>query len=289
MKKMLLILFIFSTVSFAFSQNPVIDGDILLCPYDEYGTVAVTNATYDTYQWYFRAWGESEFTLITGATDSSFTFDYYTYGLSDIKVIVTLGTDTLESNIVLIDARSWLPIYVQIHENEYVTFNFGEPNYMLCEGYSFGLTIGDPFDANIEWYRDGNLIPGATSQYYEITEAGVYHAEAAFGPCPESRETTPPVSVGIDQNCSLGINDLLHDSISIYPNPVLDALILDIKVNSTVINKYSILDITGKLLVEEQVIFESNATINVGTLPSGLFLLVLESETGNLIHKFVKE
>lgn len=58
------------------AQQPVIEGDLLLCP-DTNGTATITSPiVYDSYQWYFRYWFLADpFVAIDGATQQSFTYD----------------------------------------------------------------------------------------------------------------------------------------------------------------------------------------------------------------------
>ncbi|MCZ4318370.1 T9SS type A sorting domain-containing protein [Aequorivita viscosa] len=264
----------------------------MLCPHTS-GTASVINQSYDSYQWYSKYWFTSEeFEPIPGATDASFTYDWYTYDQSLLKVVVTLGTDTLESNVIQIDSYAWTTLII-IHEmNEFVRLDPDSNHLILCEGESFNNTIGSPYNTNIQWYKDYAPIPGANETSYLITEPGTYYVEGAPDFCPNviSSNIATPFVVEIDTNCVLSINNpnSLQDAIQIYPNPVSHSLQLNIGA-AVAINKYSIMDITGKTLVAKRTNFTDTAIIDVNSLSNGLYILVLESEIGNSIHKFIKE
>jgi hypothetical protein len=292
MNKILLLLFIFTGLNLSFSQEPIIEGDIMLCP-NTNGTATVINQSYDSYQWYSKYWFTTEeFEPIPGATDASFTYDWFTYDQSLLKVVVTLGTDTLESNTIQIDSYAWTPLIIIHDMNEFVRIDPDSNHLILCEGESFNNTIGSPYNTNIQWYKDYAPIPGANETSYLITEPGTYYVEGAPDFCPNviSSNIATPFVVEIDTNCVLSINNpnSLQDAIQIYPNPVSHSLQLNIGA-AVAINKYSIMDITGKTLVAKKTNFIDTATIDVSSLSNGLYILVLESEIGNSIHKFIKE
>lgn len=292
MKKALLLLLFLNGVCQSFAQSPIIEGDLMLCP-DTEGTATVTNQTaYDSYQWYSKYWFTAdEYQPIQGATEASFTYDWYTYDQSLFKVVVTLGGETLESNVIQIDSYAWSSLIIQSEMNESVSTNMDNGNFMLCPGGSFSNTVGSPYNANIQWYKDNVAIAGANQATYLISEPGNYHVEAAPDFCPNSisNNQSLPLVVVTDTECNLGTNpNKLKNNVSIAPNPVSTALQLTIGTNAT-INKYSIIDTTGKVIETKVVTLSNAATIDVSHLSNGLYLLVLESDSGNASQKFIKE
>lgn len=292
MKKILLLLLLLNGFSKLFAQNPEIQGDVMLCPYTN-GTATVTNPIYDSYQWYTKYWfSPDEYQPIQGATSSSFTYDWYNYDQSLFKVVVTLGTATLESNVIQIDSYNWSNLIVISELNETVTSNLDNGNLMLCPGGSFTNTISSPYTTNIQWFKDETPITGANQSTYVITEAGSYYVQGAPSYCPNSINSnqTQPIIVEMNLNCNLSTNPIktLKEAIRIYPNPVTSNLSLEIN-NLVNVSKYSISDTTGKLIIESNASLENNATIDVSSLSNGLYFLKLESNMGNLIQKFIKE
>lgn len=292
MKKALLILLFLNGFFTSHAQNPVIEGDLMLCP-NTNGTAVVTNeTTYDSYQWYSKYWFTSdEYQPIEGATDASFTYDWYTYDQSLFKVVVTIGSETLESNVIQIDSYAWSSLIIQSEMNESVSTNMDNGNFMLCPGGSFSNTVGSPYNANIQWYKDNVAIAGANQATYLISEPGNYHVEAAPDFCPNSISSNQglPLVVVTDTECNLGTNpNKLQNTVSIAPNPVSNMLNLTIG-TTAVITKYSIIDATGKVLQSKKVNFTTAANLDVSTLPNGLYLLVVESNSGKAIQKFIKE
>ena len=90
---------------------------------------------------------------------------------------------------------------------------------------------------------------------------------------------------GFDQ--SLGNEDYNKlNKISLYPNPVND--LLSIAGAETIIKGYNIFDIQGRLIKQ----FTSSNSINqidVSSLDSGVYLLKLKSELGEVVKRFIKK
>lgn len=291
MKKFLLLVLIFNGLTLSFGQNPVIEGDLMLCP-DTNGTATVVNQTYDTYQWYSKYWfTDDEYAPIEGATQQSFTYDWFTYDQSLFKVVVTLGDATLESNVIQIDSYAWSPLVVISDLNEFVYTNLDNGNFMLCPGGSFTNTIGSPYDTNIQWFKDGNPIAGANQPTYQITEEGSYYVQGSPSFCPNSisNNQSDSLIVEFDTNCTLANDDFanLSKSVQLYPNPVSNTLTVDMGPSKN-INTYSIIDASGKVLISKDVLEISNTTIDVTALSNGIYILSLDSDSGKIFKKFVK-
>ncbi len=191
---------LFLIAPFAFAQAPVITGDLLLCP-NTNGTATITGSTtYTTYQWYYKYWFlNDEYAAIEGATSSSFTYDWMTYDQALLKVVVTLNGQTYESNAIQIDSYAWVGLTVMHSTNDAVSED-GNGGFLLCEGGAITNSIGSPY-TNVQWFKDGTAIAGATAQTYVITAPGVYHASAAPGFCPASVSFTLPITVANNPNC----------------------------------------------------------------------------------------
>ena len=90
---------------------------------------------------------------------------------------------------------------------------------------------------------------------------------------------------GFDQ--SLGNEDYNKlNKISLFPNPVND--LLSIAGAETIIKGYNIFDIQGRLIKQ----FTSSNSINqidVSSLESGVYLLKLKSELGEVVKRFIKK
>ncbi|WP_284653305.1 T9SS type A sorting domain-containing protein [Flavobacterium terrisoli] len=291
MKKTLLFIFCLISLGRASAQAPQITGDLMLCPWTN-GTATVTNPIYDTYQWYSKYWFSSDpYVAIDGATQSSFTYDWYTYDQSLFKVVATLNGNTYESNVIQIDSYAWVGFTVGTEMNEFVSINPNNGNMMLCPGGSFTASIFMPYDSGIQWYKNGTPIDGANEMNYLITGPGSYHVVAAPSFCPNSTSSNEslPIVVEEDTNCNLGVgNPNPNAAFTIYPNPTAATLYLSLS-NDAHFTKYRIIDAAGKVLAENNLISGQNtAAINVNHLSAGFYLIQLQGENQTTVKRFIK-
>jgi len=82
----------------------------------------------------------------------------------------------------------------------------------------------------------------------------------------------------------LSINENQIDGISIYPNPVINKLLITVPKNSTIQN-IKIFDISGKKLIEK----EKDTELDLSQLPNGIYLLEVKTEKGIFTEKLIKE
>lgn len=270
--------------------TPVIAGDIMLCPYTD-GTAAITNdMEYDTYQWYYKYWfTEDEYTAIDGATEASFTYDWYTYDQALLKVVVTLDGETYESNTIQIDSYNWASITFGMTFSDDVVPNDETFSYMICDESTITCTLSEPYDSSIQWYRDGEAIEGANEITYVITEPGSYYVEAAPAVCPNavSNTMTAPVLVVMNPDCNLGIYDPeFNNNITLYPNPTSDILNVMLPDNTEAQN-YTIFDVTGKTLL--QGVFSTSNSIDVSSLTAGTYIIKLTGESKQFSQIFIRK
>lgn len=131
-----------------------------------------------------------------------------------------------------------------------------------------------------QWYKDGTLIPGATSRDYTATQNGIYTVVAgnAYGCEATSDALTVTVSsVDVPQ-----VNN--NKSIRIWPNPVGNTLHIDTKVPVNI----SISTVDGKEAMRQDKV----TTVDVTPLPQGFYMIrVTDASTGTLmsIQKITKQ
>lgn len=249
-----------------YGQTPVIDGDLLLCPNGS-GTASVVNQVeYDTYQWFYKYWfNDGPFEPIPGANSSSFTYDWLTYDQAQLKVITTLNGETFESNIIQIDSYAFLPITTGFELSENISIDPEDGDVLLCEGTSFIVQVLLPYTI-AQWYRDGILIPGATSMQYEVTGPGVYHVEAAPAECPQNVSSSQglPIIVVWDPDCDLSTPDFARVGNFFYPNPASSFIMLDEQVS-----RVEIFTLTGQKVQ----VLQSGQRVDVSPLHRGIYLI----------------
>ncbi len=92
----------------------------------------------------------------------------------------------------------------------------------------------------------------------------------------------------VTEGSTLGVNANEYSAFSIYPNPTKEFLNISVKTNATETFKSAqIFDLSGRVVMNT--VLESTK-INIATLQSGTYLLVLENQNGkSFTQKFVKE
>jgi hypothetical protein len=292
MKRILLIILgcIFTTAS---AQTPQIEGDLMLCPWTDGTSSVVNDQVYDSYQWYYKFWFTSDdFEPIDGATEASFTYDWYNYDQSLFKVVVTLDGETYESNTIQIDSYAWTGFFVGTEMDEEVIFDPNTESYQMCLGNTITASIFMPYSYGIQWFRNGEAIEGANEMSYIITEPGEYYVVAAPEFCPDSTSDneTMPIVVTFNPNCELNIEQPQETAkISLFPNPTQNSLTIDFG-NLTDISSYQIFDATGKIIMKDKLPLGINVTtLDLTTISNGLYFLHLQGVTTNFVNKFIKD
>ncbi|MFP9115672.1 T9SS type A sorting domain-containing protein [Flavobacterium sp. RHBU_3] len=268
-------------------EAPVIDGDLMLCPWTN-GTAIVTNGyTYDTYQWYSKFWFTSdEYQPIEGATSATFTYDWFTYDQSLFKLVVTSGGTTYESNVIQIDSYAWVGLIIEQSMNENLVTYDPDQGFLMCPTGTITNTINSPYSI-VQWYKNGEAIEGATSTTYVITEPGNYTVVASPEYCPDSTTESDPIVVVENTDCTAGTQNPAGKSFVLYPNPANSVLNVQLGSNNTA-SEYVIFDVTGKKLAEGT-LKGSTSAINIENLANGTYLIKIGENGAQASQMFIKQ
>lgn len=79
---------------------------------------------------------------------------------------------------------------------------------------------------------------------------------------------------------AMGTDDFTKNGFSMYPNPADSELFLS-NSNGTVLQKISIVDLSGKLLIDQKLENTPVNTINIGSLQTGIYVVTVEDTAGN--------
>lgn len=182
---------------------------LIMCPNE---TDTLWTQAYDSYQWY------KDGVLIPGATLQYLVVNQATAAGSYFKVNATLSACTEMSDSVLIDGWAYLPPFV-IHGGTY-TINPNDGSSLLCPGVdTMVLTFSYP--NNIQWFKNGVAIPGATTNELKITEPGSYIVEGAPAVCPNDIST-----LGVSIDVAYITAHISPDDLILCPSAV-DTLMVD--------------------------------------------------------------
>lgn len=142
----------------------------------------------------------------------------------------------------------------------------------------------DPMYKFFQWYYQTDLIPGATGTYYVAYQNGNYN-------CAVTDTNGCSISVGINIVLNVGLNSMSSDnSISVYPNPTTDKLVIKGLNNSreaAIMNLYNV--IGEKLYSKELSEAKSEVTIDVANLAAGTYFVEVLIENKKWIGRVIKE
>ena len=90
-----------------------------------------------------------------------------------------------------------------------------------------------------------------------------------------------------ESNCSLTVStdeQIFQSELNIFPNPTNGILSLQSSSGSDQIIEIRIIDLSGKLLVEEAIDFNGIHQLNIEYLPVGIYFIILKDQNGFLIQ-----
>ena len=132
-----------------------------------------------------------------------------------------------------------------------------------------GDTLSASAGSAYQWYKNGNLISGATNQTYVAGPGnGNYTVEVTnYSGCSATSATYPVLNTG-----TRNLADYAN-AISVFPNPARDKFNLVVSAELTG-TSYVLSDMTGRQLLSGKVENESN-TISVNGISSGIYMLTV--------------
>ena len=143
-------------------------------------------------------------------------------------------------------------------------------------GSILSATVNPPGNYQYQWLYEGQPIAGATDITYTTTVNGHYSL----------RVTDPNGCSGADEIVGTPTLDL--SGFRLYPNPVLDQLILQGNPNEAC--RLFLLDVTSRLLRTLNSNWNGEMTVfDLSGVPAGLYWLKIESATGVGMRKVVKK
>ena len=127
-----------------------------------------------------------------------------------------------------------------------------------------------------QWYYNGTLINGATSQNYTPTQSGIYVVRTT-----DANGCVYVYSPGYGYSIATEVEELEGKNISIYPNPSTG--IFDIDLNYTNPNKLTVIvyDVFGK----EVMTFKNNSRIDLTELANGVYTMSISLDDKKPAYK----
>jgi PKD repeat protein len=188
-----------------------------------------------------------------------YVFDGFTY-----DYLYNIGTITLSSPVASFNQNN-----DTICDHQYVQFLTPSANVPLSVEWEFpgGIPAFSNLTAPVVKYN----IPGTYDVKFKITNS--------YG--TDSLTTTQAVTV---LNCSLGIPENDAIILSVFPNPAQEYVLLN---SNLPITRYTLTDISGKMILNSEVSKLPQAKVDISHLASGVYLLKVVSENISVTRKIV--
>lgn len=155
-------------------------------------------------------------------------------------------------------------------------------------GYNADTLTSTP-GVSYQWYLNGSQVFGATNQNFIASKSGVYYVvitdENGCILQSNTLEYTYVPNTGLTENFGI-------DNIQLFPNPSENELTLQIEFYKPTEFNLSFTDMIGKsILKKESISMTSNyiKTFDVSELASGVYFVVLTSDSKSAVFKFNKQ
>jgi len=145
-----------------------------------------------------------------------------------------------------------------------------------------GNTLFSSANAGNQWELNGNPISGATNAQYIAITSGSYRVKVKDGNCESDySDVFPFIITGTEANNSEKL------STTIYPVPCTKELHFQTNISvQTILLK----DLTGRILLQENGASQNTGTLEIATIPSGIYILELLGSNGKQDRKtFLKQ
>ena len=140
-----------------------------------------------------------------------------------------------------------------------------------------GTITGGTAGLTYRWYRDG-LLTNRTTLTLNLTPAdqGVWQLVAVRNTC--TSDTSNAVTYTV-----VGLAAAQDKSILVYPNPTTGKVQIDVAVGA-VFASATVADLTGKLLLSSDL-----PTLDISSLPAGVYHLTIQTNQGKVLRRLIKE
>lgn len=134
--------------------------------------------------------------------------------------------------------------------------------------------IVNPSHLSAQIYEDGNWI--------DLDISSVNTSEKTF---TITHDFKPNTLIFLTNNATLSTKKLISPNLSVYPNPTSSILNIELK-NRAAIKKITLFNLVGQQVLKN---ITGNTSINISSLPKGLYILKTESNHGTFSKKIIKK
>jgi PKD repeat protein len=163
----------------------------------------------------------------------------------------------------------------------FITVNSSSPTTPTIQ--QNGNILASSASTGNQWYLNGNLINGATGQFYTATTSGFYTVKVTVNGCSA---TSTPLNVFIS-----GINEQsISKDLVIFPNPNSGSFTVMYNATSFQNVKVNIFNTIGELIYsKEQSVIPgtNNIPVQLEMNAAGIYFIKVQTNTGNSMQKLV--
>ncbi|MEO7992569.1 MAG: T9SS type A sorting domain-containing protein [Chryseolinea sp.] len=146
-----------------------------------------------------------------------------------------------------------------------------------------GNSLMSNYTAGNQWYFDNSMIEGATKQLITVENPGLYRVKVDVNGCTTSAEYQLVVT-GVEKS-----NDM---NVSVYPNPVVEVVNIEIPASLKAVKSLRIMTMTGKtmdVITLDKVSGDRVYKVDMKNYPSGVYIIQAVGSTNVIEIKFVKQ
>jgi hypothetical protein len=133
-----------------------------------------------------------------------------------------------------------------------------------------------------QWYRNDQVIAGATAQTYTIADKGLYTVKVTLNACQSELSDVYAIIF-----TDLSTKDQ-PVSISLFPNPAKDNLKISLTgVDAGMVSEILIFDLTGRMVGSEKMT-GNEGIISLDTYTSGNYILKVSNKSMEIKRRFIK-
>ena len=153
---------------------------------------------------------------------------------------------------------------------------------VLCDGSTVLLSAQATAGITYQWTLDGTVISNAITANFTADATGIYCLIAANASGCRDTSNCLPVT-----NC-VGFETLASSDIALYPNPVSQALTIEIPSNHR-IESMALLDIQGRVIyVQAYNSPNGKYQVPVSEISNGIYFISIYTTQGKITKRFVK-
>lgn len=183
------------------------------------------------------------------------------------------------------------PIFINVNKNPNANITAAGAT-TFCVGGSVVLNANAGAGLSYQWFKNAVEIPGATSISYTATVAGIYKCKViktASGCFKMSNGIT--VTVPCKEGLPSGeAGDMVNASLSVYPNPATDIVIISFDGNLSTNVSLQITNAIGQTVYNSAInafVKGENIQVDVSKFPAGIYEIRFIGDTQTIEQQFI--